>query len=116
MSEAVQKATPTMTHVLAVGGNAWGKGVDAVQNWRKSHGGSIRGKVTLEMRTVSAKAFLDDMGTLHSDGIEKLPSVTITEKQADLIWNGIEVLNELCYPVDDAVAALEDNGKFKSEG
>lgn len=103
-----------LTHVMAIGGMSWGRGVDAVeaiQNWRKNHG-SVRGSVTLNMRAVSDKAYVDGMGTLMSDGIEKLPDVKITEKQADLIWNGIEVLNELCYPVDDAVDALADNGKF----
>jgi hypothetical protein len=105
-----------LTHVIAVGGNSWGKGVDAVeaiQNWRKNFG-SVRGKVTLHMRAVNKDAYVDGMGSLYGDGIEKLPDVTITEKQADLIWNGIEVLNELCYPVDDAVDALVDNGKFET--
>lgn len=106
----------TLTHVLAVGGNSWGKGVDAVdaiQNWRKNFG-SVHRPTTLHMRAVSKDAYVDGMGSLYSDGIEALPDVVITPQQADLIWNGIEVLNELCYPVDDAVDALVDSGKFET--
>jgi hypothetical protein len=105
-----------LTHVMAIGANSWGKGLDAVeaiQNWKKNSG-MVHRPTTLHMRAVSKDAHVDGMGTLYSDGMEKLPDVTITVEQADLIWNGIEVLNELCYPVDDAVYALEDNGKFKS--
>ena len=103
-----------LTHVMAIGSNSWGKGedaVEAIQNWKKNSG-SIHRPTTIHMRAVSKNAYMDGMGSLLSDGIEKLPDVTITVEQADLIWNGIEVLNELCYPVDDAVDELADTGKF----
>jgi len=105
-----------LTHVMAVGGMSWGKGedaVEAIQNWKKNFG-SVRGKITLNMRAVPKDAYVDEMGTLYGNAVEKLPDVTITEAQADLIWHGIEVLNELCYPVDDRIDDLIDGGKFIS--
>jgi hypothetical protein len=84
---------------------AWGRGDDAVEainNWKKN-AGLIRGSITIKMRFCDEKAYVDDFGTLSFNRCEKLPDVTITEKQANEIWYGIEILNELCYPVDDAI-------------
>lgn len=103
----------SLTHVLAVGANSWGKGgdaVEAIQNWRKNFG-SVHRPTTIHMRAVSADGHVDGMGTLYATASAKLPDVVITPQQADLIWNGIEVLNELCYPVDDAVDELGDRFK-----
>lgn len=105
-----------LTHVMAIGYQSWGRGVDpvdAIQQWKK-HVGSIRGEIKIELRAVSANAYVDELGTLRSDGIETLPPVKMSRENFDLIWNGIEVLNELCYPADDALDALVSNGKFKS--
>lgn len=115
MSE-VAPSTPKLDTVLAIGYNSWGRGEDAfeaIQNWKKNVG-SINRDMTIHMRLVTADFEIDGMGNLYATKAEKLPDVKLTRKDADVIWGGIDVLHELCYPVDDAVYALEDNGKFKS--
>lgn len=98
-----------LTHVFAIAYNAWGRGEDpqeALNNWKKNVG-SIRQEIKVNMRYCDEKAYVDEMGGLSYNRMEKLPDVVITEQLADQIWHGQCVLTELCYPVTDKIYELE---------
>lgn len=97
-----------LSRVFAIAQGSWGAGdapVEAIMNWKKQ--GGLKFPCTIELRYVDHRASMDGMGNLSYSRCEKLPSVTITQKQADAIWNGIEVLNELCEPIEDRVYELD---------
>lgn len=102
----------TLTHVIAIGGQSWGKGetaFEAVNNWAKNFGSMRYDSITINMRAVSDKAYIDEMGTLYAKRMEKLPDLVITKKQHEEIWGGVDVLNELLYPISDALDELPES-------
>lgn len=100
-----------LTHFVVVGGNAWGKAdtlEGAVANWQKENGARLRvDRLTLRFRMTSDDAYVDGMGTLYADKMERLPDVVMTRKDFDTIWGGAEHLTEMLYPVSDRADEVE---------
>lgn len=103
-----------LTHIVAVGNNAWGKDVTiigALNNWQKQFGRLRYDKITIHLRAVSSDGHVDDMGTLYAQRSEKLPDLTLSQKDFEAIWDGQYILQDLIHDaeISDAVYALEES-------
>jgi hypothetical protein len=104
----------TLTHVMAVGANCWGKGnstIEALNNWQKNFGRLRYDKITIHLRAVSADGYVDEMGTLFAKRCEQLPDLTISKKDFEAIWAGTEILMDLINDaaISDAVYDLKES-------
>ena len=103
-----------ITHVMAVGGNSWGKDVTiigALNNWQKNFGRLRHDKITIHLRAVSAEAYVDEMGALFAKRSEALPNLTLSKKDFEAIWDGQDILQDLIHhaEISDAVYDLKES-------
>jgi hypothetical protein len=103
-----------LTHIMAVGGQSWGKGessIEALNNWAKNFGRMHGDKVTVHLRAVTKDAYVDGMGTLHSARMEKLPDMTFNQKDFETCFEGQMILQDLIhgFEVSDAIYELKES-------
>jgi hypothetical protein len=103
-----------LTHVMAVGYHSWGKakGVEeALRNWQKNFGSLRHDKITINLRAVSEDAYVDEMGTLYAERMEKLPDIVFTKSDFEAVFEGRNILLDLIhgYEVSDRIYDLKES-------